>query len=171
MKIWIFPGYEESHPEHAMKGTTGAKDFVLKNADYLRDAIMKGRKELQTAGNEINIEVTNQSDYKIIMSKVMNHSQTFLEYLELVKKEMYDILLVTDRCYLHGQPETIGRFYDVEDPTIIVIGNQRIYEERVKRILHPPKNTIETSDSLRNRAIFSLMWESGLRVNDIMNLN
>lgn len=168
MIVWLIPGWEEAH-DTALLATYCKIPAVLieENAQKIRELYSTTKDIGSNPGKEIGMQFsgTGCEGYEIIVNKVERYSPTFLEELKLVKRTMFDVELVTNKCPIHGISERIARLFEIESPKFNIINNQEIHQRLVRPITSPGSRA-----DLEEKVFASLYFSTSLRLNEIFDL-
>lgn len=169
MWLWLVPGWVEAHPMELMQNyAVYPRDLIEHNSEEIRKAYSVATNDPKVhAANEVVISfpAAGSENYEIIITKLQQYSPTLIEELKLVRRTMFSVELVTERCDLHGIPERIGLLYEVERKQFGVIDNQELHERIVKPVTSP------TADySNEEKLYLSLYFSTAMRRDEIINL-
>jgi len=162
MIVWVLPGWEDAHPKDVLQTHRIAPSILLANmGPVIRNAWknVKGR-----ASESQVVTFSKMPDYKIEFSKPEVYSPTFLESMKVVKRTMSDVLMVTDRCPVHGNGETVARFYEMD-----VADWEYVDNSEVRATVVDPMIAKLGKDSEQG-LLFQMMWYTGMRLNQVGNL-
>ena len=106
----------------------------------------------------------------VLLTRIKSFSPTFPEYFKLVEaSRRLDVKVLVD-CPLHAITELAGRLYEsTKGNPLEVLNNAEIKE----RIVSPMISTVQTQRApakMRNAAIISIFYSTGLRLNEIVDL-
>ena len=106
----------------------------------------------------------------VLMTRIKSFSPTFPEYFQLVEPSRRLDVKVLVECPLHSITELAGRLYEsTRGGPLEVLNNAEIKE----RIVSPMLSTAQTqreATKMRNAAIVSIFYSTGLRLNEIADL-
>jgi hypothetical protein len=106
----------------------------------------------------------------VLLSRIKSFSPTFPEYFRLVEASRRLDVKVLVECPLHSITELVGRLYETtKGCPLEVLNNAEIKE----RIVSPMISTVQTQRArakMRNAAIISIFYSTGLRLNEIADL-
>lgn len=106
----------------------------------------------------------------VLMTRIRSFSPTFPEYFKLVEPSRRLDVKVLVECPLHSITELAGRLYEsTKGSPLEVLNNAEVKE----RIVTPMLSTVQTQRApakMRNAAIISIFYSTGLRLNEIANL-
>ena len=104
------------------------------------------------------------------LTRIKSFSPTFPEYFRLVEVSRRLDVKVLVECHLHSTMELAGRLYEsTRGSSLEVLNNAEIKE----RIITPMISKIQTQRApakMRNAAIISIFYSTGLRLNEIAGL-
>lgn len=109
-------------------------------------------------------------DYKIEFSKPDKYSPTILESMKVVKRTMLDVMMVTDKCPIHGGGETVARFYEIEKQGWEYLDNSELRARIVDPMLADLRRSKVTDKSTEEEMLFQMMWYTGLRLDQVGNM-
>jgi hypothetical protein len=121
----------------------------------------------------IIVRLSRMQDYKIEFSKPGVYSPTFPENMKIVKRTMFDALMVTDKCPIHGRPETVARFYELDKDEWEYLDNGKLRRELVQPLLSDiKKGKIKGGETNRMEQEFlvRIMFETGMRLGQVGKL-
>ena len=106
----------------------------------------------------------------VLLTRIKSFSPTFPEYFRLVEASRRLDVKVLVECPLHSITELVGRLYEsTKGSPLEMLNNAEIKE----RIVSPMISTVQTQRApakLRNAAIISIFYSTGLRLNEIADL-
>lgn len=107
MIVWILPGWESAHPADVLEQYGIAPSKLLAGmGPRMKEAwatLKRGKMPSSKEQAVLSIQVPRSKDYEIEFSKVDVYSPTFPEDMKLVKRSMFDVVMVTDKCPIHGR--------------------------------------------------------------------
>jgi hypothetical protein len=106
----------------------------------------------------------------VLMTRIKSFSPTFPEYFRLVEESRRLDVKVLVECPVHSITELAGRLFEsTRGSPLEVLNNAEIKE----RIVSPMISTVQTQRApakMRNAAIISIFYSTGLRLNEIADL-
>ena len=106
----------------------------------------------------------------VLMTCIKSFSPTFPEYFQLVEPSRRLDVKVLVECPFHSITELAGRLYEsTRGSPLEVLNNAEIKE----RIVSPMISKVQTQKApakMRNAAIISIFYSTGLRLNEIADL-
>ncbi len=106
----------------------------------------------------------------VLLTRIKSFSPTFPEYFRLVEASRRLDVKVLVECPLHSITELAGRLYEyTKGSPLEVLNNAEIKE----RIVSPMISTVQTQRTpakMRNAAIISIFYSTGLRLSEIADL-
>lgn len=106
----------------------------------------------------------------VLLTRIKSFSPTFPEYFRLVEASRRLDIKVLVECPSHSMTELAGRLYESTRGSPLEVLNNAEIE---KRIVSPMISTVQTQRAhakMRNAAIISIFYSTGLRLNEIADL-
>ena len=160
MIVWILPGWEEAHPRELLRKYGMDHTALLPDADSSIRAAWERFKEKK---EPLSVELPKGTDYKIEFSKPEVYSPTFLEWTGMVKKTPFDVLLATNECPIHGDPEMVARFYEMDDPEWRYYENALIKERIVRPLIDGLRGKDDSRESRVKLWSLEFLFYTGMR--------
>ena len=162
MFVWVLPGWEEAHPNDVLQTHRIAPSTLLANmGPVIMDAWNKVKRSTAAHQDMAVVAFPKMPDYKIEFSKPKAYSPTFLESMKVAKRTMHDVLMVTDKCPIHGSGETVARFYEMDNANWEYVDNPEVRTTVVDPML------ARLGKDSEQGLLFQMMWYTGMRLEQV----
>ena len=103
----------------------------------------------------------------VLLTRIKSFSPTFPEYFRLVEASRRLDAKVLVECPLHSITELAGRLYESTKGSPLEVLNNSEIKKRIVSSMIPTVQTQRAPANMRNAAIISIFYSTGLRLNEI----
>jgi hypothetical protein len=160
---WCLPGWMEQHSNETYEKLG---NLIREHIPQIQSAFLR----FMAPGSE-EFSVPLGEGCLILMTRIKSFSPTFPEYFQLVEpSRRLDVKVLVNECPLHSITELAGRLYEsTRGSRLEVLNNTEIKDQ----IVLPMLSTVKTQRApakMRNAAVISIFYSTGLRLNEIADL-
>lgn len=109
-------------------------------------------------------------EYLVLMTRIKSFSPTFPEYFRLVEPSRRLDVKVLVECPFHSITELAGRLFESTRGSPLEVLNNDEIKDRIVTPMISAVHTRRESSKIRDAAVISIFYSTGLRLNEIADL-